>query len=296
MGMLKTLNHKYMIKKLNKFAIVNNNMKAANILRKIRWKDHIYCPNCGCVNDILKHSKSKSGILRYLCTNCHKTFSDTSGSVFSKSKIPLWKWIYVIITLFESTGSLSAAEAGRNIQVSYKAAFNMMKKIRKSFENDWMSDTLKGIVEADEAWVSHKKNQQILLGIVERQGKVKLFPIKDRTELSIAFPHIKFVEKGSLLCTDSLPSYNGLNMRFTHFSVNHSKGQFKWRDIYTNTIEGVWSMLKGILRTIHHGVSKFYLLDYCNLFSFMYSNRHLAFIDKFNIFFKKLCQPRCCTY
>jgi len=155
---------------------------------------------------------------------------------------------------------------------------------------------LRGIVESDEAWISHKENQQILLGIVERQGAVKFFPILDRSEISVYFPHRKYVAAGSLVCTDGLSSYDSLNFRFIHHWVNHSVGQFAWNDIHTNTIEGVWSMLKGIIRTIHHGVSKKYLLEYCQLFSFMYSNRSLNFYEKFTLLFKNLCQPRYCTY
>ncbi len=279
-----------------KFSIIKNNHLAVQTLRKQRWKAGIYCPYCGCINNIRTHEVFKNGIKRYFCENCMKTFTDITGTIFEKTKVSLWKWMYGLMILLESTGSLSAAELGRNIEVSYPTALKMLRKIRKSLENDRFEGTLKGICESDEAWISKKKNQQILLGIVERKGKLKLFPIQDRSDISLYFPHRKYVEKGSMVCTDSLSTYNNLNHRYIHHTVNHSKGEFAWRHVHTNTIEGVWSMLKGVIRTIHHGVWKKYLQGYLDLFSFMYSNRNLSILEKFNLLIFKSCQPRYCLY
>ena len=280
----------------NKFKVIKNNIIAARILRKLRWNKQIYCPYCGCIDDIRPHSNFKNGIKRYLCNNCMKTFTDLTRTIYEKTKVPLWKWIYGLIILLESTGSLSAAELSRNIEVSYPTALKMMRKIRKSLEDDRFEGTLKGICESDEAWISHKKNQQILLGTVERNGRLKLFPIQDRSDTSLYFPHRKYVEQGSMVCTDNLSTYNNLNHRYIHHTVNHSASQFAWRHVHTNTIEGVWSMLKGIIRTIHHGVWKRYLQGYCDLFSFMYSNRFLSIPEKLNLLISKSCQPRYCLY
>ena len=78
------------------------------------------------------------------------------------------------------------------------------------------------------------------------------------------------------------------------YGTNHSIGEFAWRHVHSNTIEGVWSMLKGIIRTIHHGVSKKHFLGYCHLFTFMYSNRKKSIHEKFKLLFGKFCQPRYC--
>lgn len=269
---------------------------AVKIIRKLRWNGQIACPSCACVNDILPHSILKSSVRRYFCANCSRTFTDITGTIFEKSKVPPWKWIYGIIILLESTGSLSAAELSRNIEVSYPTALKMLRKIRSSLWDDRFKGVLKGVCESDEAWISHKKNQQIMLGIVERGGRLKLFPIIDRSNVSLYFPHRKYVEKGSMVCTDSLSTYNNLNHRYIHHSVNHSAKQFAWRHIHTNTIEGVWSMLKGVIRTIHHGVWKDHLQSYCDLFVFMYSHRSLSISEKFNLLISKSCQPRYCLY
>jgi hypothetical protein len=225
-----------------------------------------------------------------------KTFTDLTRTIYAKTKVPLWKWVYGLTILLESTGSLSAAELSRNIEVSYPTALKMMRKIRSSLEDDRYKGQLKGICESDESWISHKKNQQILMGTVERNGSVRFFPILDRSDTSLYFPHLKYVKKGSMVCTDGLSTYNNLNHRYIHHSVNHSIGEFAWNHIHTNTIEGVWGMLKGIIRTIHHGVWKKYLQGYCDLFSFMYSNRFISIYERLNLLISKSCQPRYCLY
>lgn len=280
----------------SKFEMIRTPKRAIHLFRKFRWRGQKACPHCGCIEHITTHSLLASGLKRYRCQDCSQTFSDTTGTIFARSKIPLWKWMYVLLVLFESTGSLSSAEVARNIEVSYKTAFAMMKKVRGSLFLKRFAGMLQGTIESDEAWVSHTSNQQILLGMVERNGSVKIFPICDRASDQIYAPHLWYVRPESTIYSDGHTAYKTLVGRFFHASVNHSRSEFSRGKIHTNTIEGVWSMLKGILRTIHHGVSKKYLLSYCDLFSFMYSHRHLSFSHKFSLLFYSLCQPRSCTY
>ena len=286
-----------LMKKLpNKFALIKNKNLAGKIMRKLHWDGQRCCPHCGCIDGIIKHQKLKDGIYRYFCGNCDRTFTDLTGTVFEKSKVSLWKWIYGLILLIESTGSISAAELSRNIEVSYTTAWKMLRKIRHCIEVNQLDTKLNGIIESDEAWISHKDNQQIVLGMVERQGKVRFCPILDRKEDQLIYPHYWYVKKGSMVFTDGLISYSALGVDYTHLWVNHSAKEFKRNDVWTNTIEGVWSMLKGIIRTIHHGIKKKYLTKYLALFAFNYNNRHLPLNDKFQLLFKYLCQPRYCLY
>lgn len=279
-----------------KFKLTNNNLQAARILRKVQWKGQKYCPYCACVENIRTHEKYKNGIYRYFCENCDKTFTDLTGTIFAKTKVPLWKWIYGLILLIESTGCLSGAELSRNIEVSYPTAWKMLRKLRNYLREEQFKGKLKGVVESDEAWISHKENQQVVMGMVERGGKVKIFPVIDRTIDSLCNPHKLHVAAGSIVMTDSLASYGGLSYEFTHHWVNHSIGEFKRNHIWTNTIESVWSQLKGVIRTIHHGIKKKYLTNYLALFCFKYNHRHLSHDQKLMTLLNLICQPRYCLY
>lgn len=280
----------------DKFILIKQPKMASKIIRKLHWNEKLYCPHCGCINDIKKHSKMRNGVFRYFCMNCSKTFTDLTGTIFEKSKIPLWKWLYGLIILFESTGCLSAAELSRNIQVSYPTAWNMLKKLRKALMSEQYKGKLQGVIESDEAWISHKDNQQIVLGMVEREGKVKMFPILDRKEDQLYYPHVWYVEKGSIVCTDSHASYGALSVYYEHYWINHSIGEWKRNHIWTNTIECIWGQLKGIIRTIHHGIKKKYIPDYLALFCFKYNNRMKSINEKLKLLLHLICQPRYCLY
>jgi hypothetical protein len=63
---------------------------------------------------------------------------------------------------------------------------------------------------------------------------------------------------------------------FPHQSLDHTIGQHVVGAVHTNTIEGLWSILKrGVVRTFHK-VSKKYLLLYVTEFQFSYNNRSNA--------------------
>lgn len=269
---------------------------AVKIIRKWRWNKEFACIHCGCVDDIMKHSKLRNGIFRYFCSNCGKTFTDLTATIFEKSKIPLWKWLYALIILLEKTACLSAAELSRNLEISYPSAWKMLHKLRKLLRSNAQYQILSGIIESDEAWFTKKEGSQIVLGMVERDGRVQFYPIIDRKEDQLLYPHYWYVERGSIVMTDSHSSYGGLSSRFTHHWINHSTKQWKWRDVYTNTIEGVWGMIKGVIRTIHHGVSKKHLMSYLSLFAFKYNNRHHSIHQKLSLLMHLICQPRSCLY
>ena len=64
-----------------------------------------------------------------------------------------------------------------------------------------------------------------------------------------------FVERtiadGSRICTDDHKGYDGLDRKYRHGRVAHSKGQYANGDAHTNGIESFWAPIK----RAHKGVS-----------------------------------------
>jgi transposase-like protein len=85
------------------------------------------------------------------------------------------------------------------------------------------------------------------------------------------------VELASRMVTDEFRSYDGLDMGFAkHDRIKHSDRVYVRGDIYTNTVEGVFSLLKrGINGSFHH-VSKGHLHRYCAEFEFRYNRRGVS--------------------
>lgn len=82
------------------------------------------------------------------------------------------------------------------------------------------------------------------------------------------------VHKDSDVISDDHPSYPAAAAIFAqHSTVNHSAGEYVRGDIYTNTIEGVFSVFKrGMIGTYQH-CGEQHLQRYLNEFDFRYSNR-----------------------
>jgi len=258
-----------------------------------RWA----CPKCGVVHRPEIHHTDHRRIITYRCNHCRKTFSELYGTIFYKSKVPLNIWCKAIILWINSTGSISAKEIERNLDISYPTAWKLLMKIRKYLHSSMDgSYVLSGVVEADEAWFGRKKNQDIVMGIVQRKSrKLKLFQIPNVKEKTL-YPIIeKNVEKGSDFFTDQRITYSATNVYYNHQTTNHSKGEFARKGrIHSNTIEQIWGDIKGIIRTIHHGISKKYRHLYLAQYTLKYMHLHCT--NFFNFVLCQIFSPTYCLY
>lgn len=279
---------------------------AIEIIRNMIKRYRKCCPKCGVIAHPEIHHTDKRGIRTYRCQHCSKTFTELYKTLFYKSKIPLAYWLRAIIYWINSTGGLSAAELGKNLGVSHVTAWKMLMKIRESMKKGLSDDLLQGITEGDEAWFGRNRskpekgkkpkfktdNQQIVLGIAERgRRKLRLIVIPDVKEETL-YPHIRDnVKKGSKFFTDSRVSYCITGIEYHHQVTNHSAKEFARGEVHSNTIEQIWGDIKGMIRTIHHGITKKYRELYLAQYIFRYENK-----DSSNLFFKTLCQLFSPTY
>ncbi len=113
-----------------------------------------------------------------------------------------------------------------------------------------------------------------VIGIVERQGKVKA-KVSIDTKADTIMPMItEYVKPNARVITDEYRSYNRVSLHgFKHDKIKHSAKKYVDGDVHTNTIEGFWGQLKRGLNGTYHSVSTKYLQEYVNEFSFRYNHR-----------------------
>lgn len=257
---------------------------AITLVRNLIKRHRKACVHCGVVGRINIHHTDKRGIRTYLCISCNCTFSELFGTLFYRSKIPIHIWCMAILEWAISTGSVSASEIARKTGISHVSAWKMLMKLRRVMV-EGRSDMLQGIVESDEAWFGRKENQHIVLGLVERYSRKLRFIIIPNVKEETLYPHIQEnVKEGSQFFTDSRITYSITGIRYEHRTVNHSKYEFARGTVHTNTIEQIWGAVKGIIRTIHHGVSAKYRHLYLAQFAFRYQYEKSS-----NLFFNTLC-------
>jgi len=101
----------------------------------------------------------------------------------------------------------------------------------------------------------------LVFGILKRGGKVHALPVADARGPTLLTALQTHVLADSVIYTDSLPSYNILDVAgFRHRRVNHSKAFVTKRGHHINGIENFWNQSKRVLRK-YNGIPRkhFYL-------------------------------------
>lgn len=254
-------------------------------LEDIRWPDGLACLRCGSISISRISTRGQ-----FDCNSCRYRFSVTSGSIFHDTRLPLWKWFLAVYTIIESKKGVSANQIKRELGVSYKTAWYLCHRIRNAMaqvrENP---EPLEGIIEVDETWVGgktegkghgYKGNKALVVGLVERNGDIVLQVAADRTRKTLHEIILSRTDpKAQAIFTDDWPAYRGIGDADTrHETVNHSADEYVRGEVHTNTVEGVWSLLKrSIIGSFHH-VSIKHLDAYLDELEWRFSNRNNPFL------------------
>lgn len=90
------------------------------------------------------------------------------------------------------------------------------------------------------------KTKTPILGMVQRKGGAMAMAVTDTTAKTLVGNVHEHVLLGSTMYTDELAAYNTIpgNREYTHRRINHSTKIYVRGDIYTNSVEGFWSLIK----------------------------------------------------
>lgn len=260
------------------------------------YPNGITCKKC---QQVTKHYPI-TGRKTYSCGVCRSQISPMKGTILAHTHISLKSWFYAIYQMATNKAGTPAKQIQRELGITYKTAWRMMHQIRKLMEPK--EKPLQGEVEIDETYVHanvYKRSSaqkrygqtgqragQVLFGIVERGGHVKVFHVKAPGE-RILIPLIRqHIQGGSLIHSDGYRAYKKLpNWGYMHRTTNHSAHEFYREDSYTQNIENVWSHFKRGIKGIYRHVDNKYLQVYANEYAFRYSHR-----NKPNLYWSLMCQ------
>jgi hypothetical protein len=145
-------------------------------------------------------------------------------------------------------------------------------------------------VEVDDTFIGDKSEnraygpvppKQSVVALVQRDGGVRSFHVPN-VSASTLHPLIgRYFSKESRFMSDEAPVYRGIAWNFTATgSANHARKEYvKDGDIYTNTVEGYFSVLKRGIYGVYQHVSEAHLHRYLAEFDFRYSNRAKLGVD-----------------
>jgi transposase-like protein len=224
------------------------------------------------------------------CSQCRKQFTVKVGTIFEQSHIPVSKWLMAIHLIAASKKGMSAHQFHRMLGLTYRAAWFMAHRLRHAMSADGTIQ-LAGVVEMDETYVGGRRrntrrgrpgpesHKAPVVALVQRGGKVRMFPMGRVTSQNLKRALQENVHSAATVMTDEFNAYQKATAGYRHETVLHSAGEYVRGGVHTNTVEGVFSLLKrGINGTFHH-VSKGHLHRYCDEFEFRHNNRIALGVD-----------------
>lgn len=259
-------------------------------LAALRWgADGVpCCPFCGVVGAYVIDKGA-----RYKCKDCRRKFSVTVGTVFEGTKLPLRLWFAAIYLACNSSKGISSLQLARNLGITQKTAWFLLGRIREAFI-ERAPDMLAGPVEVDETYMGgsesnrHKAKRDSappktpVLGILQRDGAVRVTPLPAATTTRIKPLIRKHVSLGATVATDTAKVYDSLSGPYVHVSVNHGAGEYVRGGVHTNGIENFWSLFKRGVNGIYHQVSSRHLFRYCDEYAYRFNRRALPQAAKFD--------------
>lgn len=226
-----------------------------------------------------KYSKVKDR-KQYQCSKCRYQIAPTAGTIFHKSATNLTTWFYSIFVFSNAKSGISAKELERQIGVTYKCAYRMLKQIREALSQD--NDKLDGDVEMDTGFFGGKlkgkgsakahEHKNSVMAAIERGGRMKamVMPSIGKQAHDAFLAHN--VAKTARLLTDGAAVYKKAG--YKNEQVIHSKKEYARGDVHINTVESFFGHVKRSMAGTFKTISKEQLQAYLDSFVFHYNNRH----------------------
>lgn len=282
--------------------------KCYETIRRLRWPQGVLCVHCG-FHWVKKRGfhTNQPHRQRYQCQQCERSFDDLTGTVFAHHHQPLKIWV---LCLYFMGLNLSNRQIAQELDLNKDDVQAMTTTLREAFLQRRQTPQLRGDVEFDEVYVpaGHKGHPEAvkakgreprrrrlkgqrgrgtlstekppIFGMIQRGGELVIQMLANVQQKTIRPLIEAAVQRGTTIYTDEYNIYAQLGQwGYQHKTVNHSQGEFARDDdddgfceVHTNTLEGVWSLLRSWLRP-HRGISQEKLPFYLAFFEFVHNMR-----------------------
>lgn len=263
--------------------------KAFEYLESILWADGVVCPHCGVVGGRVYELKGKStrmGLKK--CGECRQQFTVKVGTVFEHGRMPLNKMLQAVYLMTSSKKGISAHQMHRVLEISYKAAWFLMHRIREAMRSGELAPFggEGGVVEVDETFIGRKEGVPMgrggfahkipVLSLVHREsGQCRSFVVDNTTRDTLLPIVLQNVQRETYIMTDEAGQYKGQfrKLFLGHGVVNHTAGEYGRGRVHTNTVEGSFSIFKRGMKGVYQHCAEKHLHRYVAEFEFRYNNR-----------------------
>lgn len=264
---------------------------AVAFLEKQRWGGTPYCPLCGSVDvyQMIGRDGQRNKDYRWRCRDCKGMYTVRTKTVFEETRLPLRVWVCAIWKAASGKKGYSALQLSREMEITHKSALFVLRRIRHGVGDESIAK-MTGTVEVDEVYIGgrpryrgadpmQRKPKTPVVGIVQRDGDVRFKVMPRVTAANLKEFVAENADRSCRILTDDSNAYKGVGTAFAggHHSVKHSAKEYvRWgTDIHSNTIEGVFSLLRRGMMGTFHSVTPKHLPNYLNEFQFRWNTRKL---------------------
>jgi transposase-like protein len=256
------------------------------------WPQGPECPKCGVVNEATKLKGKSTRPGTYKCRACRKPFTVKVGTIFEASHVPMHLWLQAIHLMCSSKKGISSNQLHRTLEVTLKTAWFMSHRIREAMRSGDLAPFggNGGAVEADETFIGREPGKEVkrayhhkmkVLSLVDREtGRARSVVVDDLKPSTVAPILRDNIAKEARLMTDEATHYVEVGCEFSeHGVVNHTRDEYVRGDIYTNTVEGYFSVFKRGMKGVYQHCGKQHLHRYLAEFDFRYNHRIANGVD-----------------
>lgn len=244
-----------------------------------RWKDGFSCPKC-------QHSNYYYIQTRKLfeCSACHYQVSITAGTLLHKTKLPLTTWFWAMYLVAHDKRGKSALSLSVVLDLNYRTALHMMRKIREAMKDRDSGYMLSGVVEMDDAYFGAPRKGKDGRGTNKAKAVIALSKDADNHP---AFLRIKVIDQvtieeitrvagecvspGSKIISDGHSSYKPLAAAgFQHQGRAYYKED---KEDFLKMLHNIIGNVKAFIQGTFHGLGPQHLQSYFDEFCFRFNRR-----------------------
>jgi transposase-like protein len=275
---------------------------ARAMLESIRWPDGVpICTHCA-GNDLVRLKGKSHRPNLFHCRKCKGRTSVLTGTVMESSKIPVRLWVLAMAACCSARLGISGLELSRHLGVTRKTGWFMYHRINEAFRPTGKKLKLTGTVEADEIYIGGAPRGRRKDGTKPKRGRgTEKIPVMAMVARNGENGAVKFrvlpgvgkkvfhdtvknrVHTKARLLTDEHSSYVGLGEHFKggHYYVAH--GNYEWTDgdVYTNTVESFFRLVRGTFKTHYNwGGSRKHIHRHMEAIAFSWRNRGKGDVER----------------
>ena len=106
-----------------------------------------------------------------------------SGTALHGTRIPLRKWLFAVYMMCMDKKGISSVQLSKMLGIQQRSAWYLEHRIRNALRQTL--EPIQNAVEVDETWIGGKGNKTMVVGLIERGGKVVLQVKEDRSKATL---------------------------------------------------------------------------------------------------------------